>query len=1181
MSSSVAARAFLRRFGRPFAALLAVLTAYALFGHFGVPALVRHYLPVMGSEALGRSVGVDAVRFHPFRLVLELDGLRVATAAGDGDALQVASIHANLELASIVQRAPVLHELRIDAPRLMLVRDEDGALSWADVIARFNSGEEGEGGRFSVGNIQLSDGALSFDDRLAGVHHRIDGLRVNLPFVSNLPVKVDVFVEPALSASVNGTPFSLAGKTRPFAERRETMLEFNVVDQQIAPYLAYLPFQPAFRVAAGELDALVELSFSHDADGSPRLAVNGELSLNGVELVGADGPLLKLEQIAVDMVDLQPLAGKWQFSRLRINSPELHLLRLADGRINLAALLLPATASAGPAGRAAAVDFLLASARLRDGVVHFEDRSTSPPLRLSASGINADLRDLANRHEVIATLRGDLLFDELTRIDFHHELRLAPLQLEGSVNVDGLRAGRLQPYYAATLKGGEVRDGVVDALLALRYTAATGGAGAVFEADLQRLQLRDLAFGLRGQTGNALALAALTVEDARIRPATRSVDLAALQLQGLQLSTVRGADGRFDLATMLPAGGGGGRGAEAPWRFTVAALSAEDGTLRYEDRGAGVRLTADQLALRIDGLSSAAGSRATIDLRSRINQRGRAAVRGQLQWQPALWADLQVDLRSVDLAPIHPYLLAGTRLALARGNLTAAGRVEVAQQGDGGLQGRFRGDLGIANLAAVERASAAELLRWRTLRVAGVDAALQPPALQVRELNVSELHAHLLLDSAGQLNLRALREGDGPAEEGSSVPVAAADDAPAAAAPRPAVAIGRIVVDRASAHFSDRFIRPHYDARITALSGELSGLSTQDGTPAQVRLEGKVDGNAALSISGTVQPFGDALTLDIAAAVKDFELSSVSAYSGRYVGYGIERGKLSAELAYRVADGQLSASNRVFLDQLVFGAPVDSPDAIKAPVLLAVALLKNRRGEIDINLPIRGTLDDPQFSVGGLVFRAIMNLLGKAITSPFSLIGSMFGAGEELSRVEFAAGLGTPDELARERLRTLASALDDRPALRLEVTGVASPTLDPEGLRRARMMDAVRALKVRELVGAGQEAPEDLAVDAAEYEQLLRRVYRAGDFPKARNLIGMVRDLPVAEMEAVILAHTAVSADELAALAQQRAQAVRNWLVEEGGVAQERVFLLAPKVEEASGEGEQAACTACVRFSLR
>jgi len=272
------------------------------------------------------------------------------------------------------------------------------------------------------------------------------------------------------------------------------------------------------------------------------------------------------------------------------------------------------------------------------------------------------------------------------------------------------------------------------------------------------------------------------------------------------------------------------------------------------------------------------------------------------------------------------------------------------------------------------------------------------------------------------------------------------------------------------------------------------------------------------------------------------------------------------------------------LDQLTFGKKVESPDAIKLPVLLAVALLKDRNGVIDVNLPISGSLDDPKFSIGGIVIRIIFNLIEKAITAPFALIGNLLGGaggGEELSFIDFAYGVSALSQEGQDKVTKLQTALVERPGLKLDITGRADPTQDREGLRKYRFDQQVKAQKLKDLVkqGSAVQSVDQVTIEPAEYEKYLKRAYKDAKFAKPRNAIGMVKDLPKDEMEKLMLTNVQVSDDDLTQLALQRAQSAKDAITRDGKVPLERVFLLAPKVE--AGKADDKAKPSRVEFSLK
>lgn len=355
------------------------------------------------------------------------------------------------------------------------------------------------------------------------------------------------------------------------------------------------------------------------------------------------------------------------------------------------------------------------------------------------------------------------------------------------------------------------------------------------------------------------------------------------------------------------------------------------------------------------------------------------------------------------------------------------------------------------------------------------------------------------------------------------------------------------------------------------MAGSVSQLASDAKEPADVALQGKLDGDAPVDINGKVDPLGAELFLDLTASAHGIELTRLTPYAAKYAGYAITKGKLSADVKYHIEKGKLEAQNNLFVDQLTFGDKVDSPDATKLPVLLAVALLRNSRGEIDLHLPVSGSLSDPEFSVGGIIVRALINLLTKAVTAPFSLLASAFqGADDvgELSYVEFDPGAGTLSDKADKKLDALAKALADRPELKLEITGRIDPATDRDGVRHLWLQRQLQRQKIEDLRDQGSAVQlREVSVKPDEYEKYLKQVYKAAKFDKPRNMIGLTKSLPVPEMEKLLLEHAPVDESALKELAEQRASNVKRYLEERGKIADQRLFLIAPKLSAEGIEG--------------
>ena len=416
------------------------------------------------------------------------------------------------------------------------------------------------------------------------------------------------------------------------------------------------------------------------------------------------------------------------------------------------------------------------------------------------------------------------------------------------------------------------------------------------------------------------------------------------------------------------------------------------------------------------------------------------------------------------------------------------------------------------------------------------------------------------------------------------------------AALAPVITFGPVALVNGRVAFSDRFVRPNYSANLSELTGKLSAFSSvapQD-TPqmADLELRGRAEGTASLEVLGKLNPLAKPLALDIQAKVRDLELAPMSPYSVKYAGHGIERGKLSVDVAYQILpNGQLTATNKIVLSQLVFGDAVEGAPA-SLPVRLATALLADSKGVIDIDLPVTGSVNDPQFSVGPVIFKALINLIVKAVTSPFSLLSSALGGGDasELSTVRFEPGSAVLTEEARTGLDKIAKALETRPTLKMTVVGHASEDAERDALKRQRLMRMLRAEKRRSAIQAApaQSAAASaadtadtpaapLAISDAEYPALLTAVYKRADMAKPRNMVGLAKTLPVTEMEDLLLANISVADDAVQTLATERGVAVRDYLTQQK-LPLDRLFLGATKLAK---DGEKFTPSAELNLSTQ
>lgn len=719
-----------------------------------------------------------------------------------------------------------------------------------------------------------------------------------------------------------------------------------------------------------------------------------------------------------------------------------------------------------------------------------------------------------------------------------------------------------QPTIAANVKSIDAKIGKLDHRLAEPITAsASWSLDAAPHAAAERIE----------------------ISDAGIDLAKHRLALGSLAVKGVKVMASRQADGHLE--SLRPPALAGSREDSSkpsadespqPWTVDIAKMELADALLSFEDKALTPATTQslELTKLTVDGFSTAAGTSAKLMLDARINKKGELKADGTVQANPVA-ARLKLDLRGLELLPLQPYFGEKLNLTITKGQVASAGDVMMDTGKDGKLTTGYRGRVTVGNFHSVDKANSADFLTWKSFYLDKIDFRSSPLALAIGEVALSDFYANMIVSPEGKLNLlQIVKKPEAPAE---------AATAPAMEAPKEPtpIRIDKVTLQGGAVNFTDNFIKPNYSAELASIGGRVTGLSSAADTTADLDLRGEYDG-APLTIAGKLNPLAAKPSLDIKAEVHGVELTPMSPYSSKYAGYAIDKGKLSLFLAYKLDDDQLRADNRVFLDQLTFGERVDSPDATKLPVTMAVALLKNRRGEIDVNLPISGSLKDPQFSVGGIIVQVIVNLIAKAVTAPFALLGSLFGGGEELSYAAFDSGRAGLSAETLKRLESLAKALDDRPGLDIEVTGRADPEKDPEGLRRATLERKVKAQKLAQLVKAGKEAGsvEDMVIDEKDYLGLLELAYKQEKFPKPRNIVGLAKSLPREEMEKLMLANAPAGEAELHELASHRGKAVADWLHEVGKIPRERIFLLPPKIV-ADGTGPKDAPLGRVEFALK
>lgn len=1196
-------------------ALAALLGVWAL-SWLSVPALVKGPLERLASEQLGRTVTVGSLDFKPWSLELTLRDIAVAGAKGtEGPAqLTIGRVYVDAELQSLLRLAPVVDAFTVESPALRITHLGQGRYDVDDVIAKLTAPKDDtekapstEPARLALYNLLLQGGRVDFTDSAVDKTHSVQDVLLSVPFISTLSDKKEVRVEPRLAFTLEGSRFDSSAQSTPFAQTRHADAHIRWDDLDLAPYLGYLPASLPIQLKAATLDVDVKLAFEQ----TPRLAVklSGQVQTRDVKMTDREGQdLLAFDRLTVDMADMRPLEQVVNLAQVELLKPVLHAQRDAAGQLNLAQLAGgPAPASppkevasqpAKPSNKAPAPWAVsVARASVRDGTVHWADQTTQPAAALQARSLGLELTNLALPLQKPVAFKGDFVLPAVAaqgapegKLAFEGDATTQNAQVQ--ITTEALALQLAAPYVAQYLE--PTVAGQLTGTLGVQWQAppadknATGLTVTAGPLALDQLALR------QGNTP-LVSLSKLEVKGLQVPLDERTVTLESLSLNTPKLAVERGSDGRwmFERWTKTPSTPSETTATSqtaAPWVVRVGELALQGGAVAFADNAQPrpVALEVSALDVSAKNLATNSGKPGAFTLSARAaagkgnakSAAGKIDYQGTLALQP-LATQGKLDATRVPVHGLDGYLAQQLAIELLRADVGFRGQVAFAQS-DKGPSLKLAGDAAIEELKANSTAASTpmteaqvgeELLAWKSLNLRGLNVATAPgtaPKVQVGETSLQDFFARITINEAGRINLRDIVKGEPQTPPAQAAMAAASAPAPAASAASaplsvqtaardplaPVVQFGPMSLVNGKVLFSDFFIKPNYSADLTELTGKLGAFSSEapGGEPQLAALEllGRAEGSASLEVSGQLNPLAQPLALDIAGKVRDLDLPPLSPYSVKYAGHGIERGKLSVDVTYKVLpNGQLTANNRIVLNQLTFGEPVaGAPNSL--PVRLAAALLADRRGVIDLDLPISGSLNDPQFRIGPVIGKIILNLIGKALTSPFSLLASAFGGGEEMSSVAFAPGSATLSPEAQQNLGKVAKALVDRPALKLTVTGTANLEAEREGLQRERLQQLVRAEKRR----AQPDSNEPVTAD--EYPALLKAAYGRANIPKPRNLVGIAKDLTVPEMEALLMANQPATEAMAAELAAQRGHAIQSYLAAQKLPA-ERLFLAAPK----------------------
>ncbi|WP_413937061.1 DUF748 domain-containing protein [Nitrospira sp. BLG_1] len=890
-------------------------------------------------------------------------------------------------------------------------------------------------------------------------------------------------------------------------------------------------------------------------------------------------PMLGFEELFVNVSAASLFLQKMAFDEIHLTMPFVAAKVNSDGKLNLMSLVPPEDEKAQPSPQPAGEPKKLMPVQIDlldigKGIIEYRDDSKPRPVVIDVVPFGIVLRNFStvqvegseNAHAFTAEIGKN------GKISWEGNIFLEPLESDGQLNVSGIR---LKVLYQAVQEQFQFDVNQGDLGLSASYHFDLRGQTPQVTVKNGKVSIDDLTIVERGGIDPVVTVPVFNVEGIQLDLHQQTIDVAKVHSADARFDVWMAPNGVVNYQTLFtPVGGKETTGPPSstnakpekpakPWTITVDEVGLKNYHASYEDRTLAkpAHVDIDAMNLTVKDVQIPFKKPLPVDLSLKLNETGSIGVKGTVTVEPVT-ADADLKLEHIEIRPFQPYLDQFLNADVRDGAIDLDGAVHFAKEHANAPMVQFQGNLGVGQLAVAEKNVLTDAVAWKALNINRIVLDVEPTAVKIAEIVWQEPSAQIVIGSDGTLNFSRLAVSSPPTDQAPAQKKPGGDQPQTKPAEPVPVTIDQVKLVKLAATFEDQSIDPKVKTGLTDFGGTIKGLSSKQLKKADVNLAGKVGRTAPFKIVGKINPLSEDAFTDVVITLAGMDLRPGGPYSGKYVGYGLSKGKLSLDLKYKVSQKILEAENLVHVDQLTFGEKTNSPDATSLPVPLVVGLLKDRKGQIEIDMPIRGNLNDPDFKYGKVVISTLLNLLTKVVASPFSLMGKLVpGGGEDeegLQFIEFQPGSASLTDEDMKKLEALETALDERAGLRLDVKGTFDTTLDRTALQTRKLHE-----QLLEMSGKSRGATGD-TLSSRDEQRLIEKLY--AKLPSPDSTMTESTQPTIEEMKQRVAAAITISDAELEALARQRGEAVRDLLLESGRLTDQRVVLLDSGAAESGHE---------------
>jgi uncharacterized protein involved in outer membrane biogenesis len=1165
------------------AAIIAgIYVLYVLLGFFLMPVIVRDNLQERIARHTQRETEINAVDFNPFTLGLTVQGVKIKQKENSDPLFSMDLLQINLQASSLFRRTLVLKELRAVSPSLDISFYGRGEYSISDLFPAKENKEDSTTPKetrlfpFFVQDINVSNGTLRFRDQPREKTHVIDKFNFVLPRISSMQQDRDEHSSPRLDFRINGDPVNLNAKMLPFASSRQSRIQVDFSRVNLTPYWIYSPLADSIQLENGSLEGSLIFEFKNTPEGI-RINLSGKSSLRDIVFsTKKEGRVLECDLAELSLQRFSPMARILEIQDIKLGRTKIKISRDKNKKINWEEYILSQTAGKETAANEQAktpeaqktFNFSCNKISLPDIRIEMEDTATPVPFNRNFR-LSAELKAIDNSPGKTGkgTLR--LTTEGKERMDANASLDIAGKSADMHVDFSAVPANEYTPYFREYIPWD------------LASCEASGNGDLTFNPSgnnnlklsngtlhLDRIQVKkpDGSFLLKNEN---LRLQGISLDKEK-----KNVLLESLRMRDGGIKLVRLQNGDLDVLSdireMNPKqekeSGQTETGPEKEWEIQLKELILEEIDTGLKDLKAvkPVDLSLQTERLVLNNLRLPSGKDINFVFTGQFNKQGGLNLSGTLDISP-FKAEIKGRAEKIDLVPADAYLPDSMRMDIRSCFLNADFNAHLKHGEELALNTKVDGSLTSLDIRDIQQK---QLLRLKQMDINGLDLGLNPNELHISKIVLDSPGIDLEQDSGGNLNFKKALGLTRGKNATSKDPGDKKDKEPFFQT----VQVDTVRIENGSMLFKDKNVSPYYETRLTNIECVARTISQEMEEPGRLSLNATKDAHSRLTLSGEINPLAKQPYSDLEFSLQGMDMVSLTPYTIEFMAYPIQTGKLNWNGNFKVQNSTLKGENLFLIENMALGSKMESEDAANVPVKLALALLQDSRGDMELDIPISGNLNDPQFSLGKVIFQAIIGLFGKIATAPFALIGNIFGGGEDVNRIPYEPGKYILTAEAEKKLQSIITALKKRPRLRLSIQGHVDMDKDTRVLLQERLLRKLRLEKIEDMDEEEKKATDlhSLKIGKEEYPEYLSRAYK-----KLRK--NTDKKLPRAdkisetEMENLLRAQAPVSKDDLQELALDRARSIRAYIVGKDPELGQRIFLRHGSEKDLSKEGKAEA----------